>query len=255
MSTRTSVPALVCVLGVGAILGSGTLPGCVRQQESLIVLGAAVWETDGEQCFLSAETTTFLSHGILDVAFETPYKVGVVLYNRLGNKNPMSSSSGLDDSEMQLESVDVDLEISQDTELLAALEQRDETLVHFGEALAADSIPGGGKVIGFVDAIPQRTSAALHQELVARYGSNPNTTIQVDAHMVFHARRTGNESKVGYIDSRWFSFPVEICIGCLVDCRDCENGVCPINPPSYSGGVCGRAQDAAMIPYGCEEMM
>jgi hypothetical protein len=229
-----------------ALLGVLALSGCADQEESLIVLHSPAWNDDGE-CVVDAANDTALALGTLDLAPRTPYILPVILQNQL--LSDATSSSGVDNGEMQLRGVDVRLSMDQAPEIIDALEAEDPALVDFTVPLPTVSLPPGGRQGVLVEVISRRAAELLNEQLGALDdGARPILSAQ----LVFHARRTGNAvGGIGEVDAREYIFPVQVCSGCLLTCQTCTDQQCPVNPQGVVGGVCGNAQDLPYAPSGC----
>lgn len=227
-----------------ALWGGLSLPGCAGEQESLIVLHSPAWDEEGS-CLADPSTDTRLSQGVLDVSAHTPYLLPVILQNQL----VADDTNGVDNGEMQLRNVDVRLTMDQAPDIIDALELRDPALVDFNYPLATDSLPSEGQAGVLVEVISRTAAEELEFQLNSlEDGARPVLT----AHLVFHARRTGNAvGGIGDVEAREFSFPIQICAGCLLTCSTCAGGECPIEPTGVVGGVCGNAQDLFYAPSGC----
>ena len=95
-------------------------------------------------------------------------------------------------------------------------------------------------------------SAEVRRQLFSLAVGGVALVVTVVVEIVINAERSGNTvGNVGVISSRTFSYPVRVCSGCLIDCTSCPNGECPAEPGNYLGGVCGNAQDSALVPAAC----
>jgi hypothetical protein len=222
--------------------------GCAEEEEALIVLHSPAFE-QGE-CTADASTSTILQQGNLDVLYGTAYTLPVVLLNNLRSRPATQTSSGVDDSELQLTGVDVSLSMPQAPEVMRQVADENPAFVHFSAVLPSQSMIGGQEIGVLVEAVPDGTSRALRdaiEELLPE-GSRPT----LSAELTFHATRTGNSTgSLGVIDARAYTFPIRLCVGCLVaTCETCTDGQCPAE--AQFAGVCGNAQDGVLVPVGCE---
>lgn len=227
-----------------ALAGGLGLPGCAGEQESLIVLHSPAWDEEGS-CLVDAANDVGLALGLLDVSVHTPYMLPVVLQNQL----VADDANGVDNGEMQLRSVDVKLTMDQAPDIIEALEERDPALVDFNYPLPTDSLPSEGRAGVLVEVVSRTASQELDSQLT---GLDPGSRPILSAHLVFHARRTGNAvGGIGEVEAREYVFPIQICSGCLLTCSTCAGGECPLEPTGLVGGVCGNAQDLPYAPAGC----
>lgn len=244
MAERTKRIRIVSALAV-ALAASG----CADEQEALIVLHSPAWNEDGA-CVADPSTDAALALGLLDVAPQTPYMLPVILRNQLVPQDPNSTNSGIDNGEMQLRSADVSLSMPQAPEIIDQLEARDPALVDFSWPLPTDSLAPGEEQGVLLEVISRAAAQALSESLASL---DPGARPILEVHIVFHARRTGNAvGKVGEVEAREYTFPIQLCSGCLRTCETCANGQCPIDPAGVVGGVCGNAQDLPYAPVGCE---
>jgi hypothetical protein len=224
--------------------------GCADNQESLIVLMVPAWE--GGECVIPASSDVALLMGTLDLAFGTPYAMPALLLNNTSDQAAGDNNSGVVSNEIQLLDADVDLSMAQAPDIIDALRDMDGALVSFNVPLSSNSIAPGQTVGTLVEVIPQQTAVAMGDLVRAQFGAASRLT--VEAHVVFHATRTGNNvGKVGGIDAREFTFPISVCFDCLFTCASCEGGECPVGSTGLAGGVCGNAQDLVLYPAACEE--
>ncbi|MFO0636230.1 MAG: hypothetical protein U0168_25640 [Nannocystaceae bacterium] len=238
-------------LAVVSSLALSALTGCADNQESLIVLMAPLWNDDGD-CGVTDSTDAMLQ-GTLDLSFGTPYIMPALLYNQTLKQNAAKKNTGTMSNELQVIDATVSLQIPQAPEIISDLRAQDDALVHFDVPLSTNSIPPQSTAGVLVEIVPQQTAVALATAVTEKFGAAARVTLRADVQ--FHASRSGNTvGRVGEIDARAFSFPVSLCLGCLIDCSTCPDQMCPAQASSFNGGVCGNAQDLALIPAGCEEM-
>mgnify|MGYP000005535528 CR=1 FL=1 len=292
--------SVALALATAPLLGS-----CADQEESLIIAGAPIWSAP---CNVTVPANVFQGGGFFDVRFETEYMLPLELQNQLPQQSAMEQNSGTDNSEMQIVGVDVVLASRQQPGIIDRLADANPGHVEFSPAVPTDSIPGGSSRGFVVPGINAATagliaeyrveeaddayeagvtefrnmfSDATEQQLeAAGFEAAQRVLNRVDTFEVsvtVRARRTGNTvGKVGEIESREFSFPVDVCHGCLVDCSGCSEtftqggeevtvyGNCPntivpddprlrIRMGDFLGRnlACGTAQDDRFVPNGC----
>jgi hypothetical protein len=227
---------------------------CAGDQESLIVTHAPVWPASGE-CSVDPGQNTGMLAGTLDLQFATPYLMPAVLLNQLVPQQGATRSSGIDNSEVQLRSADVELELPQAPELIEGLREVNPALVEFRVPLATVSIPGGGRHGVAVEVVPRATAIVLGEDLARFEPETPSapgapSVLRLLAHLSFNASYTSG--RAGTIQSREFSFPIDVCVGCMIDCSGCPNRTCPAEP-IWTGFICGNAQDNTLVPAQCLE--
>lgn len=224
--------------------------GCAGEQEALIVLHTPAFE-QGE-CAAVPDSSVSVQRGILDLSYGTGYTLPVVLMNNLGSRPRTSSSSGVENGELQLRDVDVRLSMPQAPEVISQLRAENAAFVEFSAPLASISLPPNTETGVVVDVIPQMVSSSLRQAILDNLDETQRPTLV--AEIVFHATRTGNSAgNVGVIDSRAYQFPIEVCAACLPrTCETCPDEQCP--PNAHFASVCGNAQDGILSPLECDPL-
>ena len=245
-------------LSVAAVMATG----CASEQESLIVLHVPFLEA-GEDCLIDGSNDTIRSQGTLDLQFETPYVMPVILFNQLQGQTAMMTNNQVDNGELQLISADVTLSMPQAEDLLADIAEENPAFVDFTVDLSSISLASNGRTPVRVQVVSQPAAAALARAI----RNDSSLTVLAQPRLLvtttFHARRTGNRvGKVGEIDSREFTFPIDLCLGCLYSCQGCDEEnfqACAGGSPDTSmpGAAasyyhCGNAQDFLVGPGYCE---
>jgi hypothetical protein len=227
-------------------IGAGS---CADQEEVLIVDRSPAWE-QGE-CTVSPNSNEVLQSGTLDVLHGTAYAVPVVLVNNLRARST-KTSSGIDDSEIQLRNVDVVLSMDQTPEVIERVAAEDPSFVRFSATLASQSLAGGEETGVLVEAITDGASRAFREAIEELLPDGARPTVV--ATLTFHATRSGNaRGSLGVVDAREYTFPIRLCVGCLgTSCETCPEESCP-SEPSFVG-VCGNAQDGILWPAQCDPL-
>jgi hypothetical protein len=228
---RIARPATLATVLMGIVLGSA----CVPDQDYLIV-ERAVWFDDRDTCLLGDETPVAMS---IDVSFASPIGMGfLITNNQTSYKN---SSTGIDDSEVVMQTADVSLSFSG-----GAVEGGSFTVtVPSNSVLGGESEP-------FLIQIP----ASVNESLRTTMASLPPNSIEVlEMEVIFHARRSNQagNSKLGSITTRPYVFPFDVCFGCLAYCAapdECSGmETCPTITDWK--GTCGFAQGLSIIQPQC----
>jgi hypothetical protein len=229
---RIARPATLATLLVGSVLGSA----CVPDQDYLIV-ERAVWFDDRDDCVLSDTTPVAMT---VDVSFASPIGMGFVLTNN--QTSYANSSTGIDDSEIVMESADVTLSFS-------------------GGAVAGGSfnvtIPStaifGGESEPFLIQVPASVTESLRATM---QGLPPDSIEILEMEVVFHARRSNQvgNSKLGSITTRPYVYPFDICFGCLTYCQGVDECTGEATCPTVTEwkGTCGFAQGLSILHPLCE---
>jgi hypothetical protein len=230
-----------------ALLATG-VPGCAGEQEALIVLYSPAFQMG--ECNATADSTEFLQRGLLDVGADTRYSLPVVLLNSLRSRT--TTNTGVNNGELQLRDVDVSLSMPQAPEVIRQVEAENPAFVEFSSPLPTISLPPNMETGVLVDVVTQMASGSLRQAILDNLDATARPVLV--AEIVFHATRTGNSAgSIGVIDARAYSFPIDICIDCLLTCETCPNAQCPVDPVAQDG-LCGNRQDAKLVPYGCDPL-
>jgi len=231
----------VALLSLGCLLASG----CADQQETIVVTHAPLWTDQG--CIIDASIDAALLRGTLDVEWETPYLLPLAVLNNLST----SSSSNTElTNEVQLTDADVRLEVPQSEDILEHV-STDQANVSFNQVLSSISVAAGDRVGIGVEVIGRPASQAFNEALEMFLDAGGRVTVV--AKVVIHGERSsGSVGQVGTVEAREFTFPIELCQGCLFTCSGCEGGACPAAFDGVHGGICGNAQDLAVTPTICE---
>lgn len=234
------------------VVGAALVVGCAENEESLLVLNVPAWADDGTCVVVPNMDGLSLTTGVLDLSFGTPYAMPASLFNNTAEQEEGSNNAGIITNELQLLDADVDLSMAQAPEIIDGLRDSNPSLVSFNVPMPTVSILPQQLQGVLVEVVPQPTAAALRDAVFAEFGMDARATLE--AKVVFHASRSGNTiGKVGGVDSRDFSFPIQLCFGCLVTCSSCDDGQCPVGDFGIAGGVCGNAQDLDLYPAACDE--
>lgn len=229
---RLATLATVAVGTVGITLGSA----CVQDQDYLIVENA-LWFADRDDCELGDFVPLSMT---VDVQYDSQIALGFSLAN-LQTSNE-SSNTGVDDSEIKVESVEVRLSFSGG----AISESGFELTVPNNAIVGGDSSP-------FLVQLPLSVTESLRETM---QGLPPSAIEILEMEVMFKARRSNQvgNSKLGSIETRPYVFPLEICYGCLGFCQSadqCESAeTCPA-PDAWSG-TCGFAQGLPVVHPLCE---
>lgn len=237
-------------LSAAGLLSVALLTGsCAKQEESLIVTRALVVESP---CSISTGSNTSLARGFVDLSFDTAYWAAFELKNNLVSTASDKTSSGVNTSELYIDSVDVVLDTPQDSSIIAAVEAVDPALVDFNQIQASNSLQGQD-ILGTWVEIPEATFDALRNAMAAKYDDDVRLTLTMT--VTFRAVRASNKgvNDFGEIEAREFTLPIEMCVNCLRDCSACGSG-CD-GDTTVGSGLCGSAQDGATVPASCVDTM
>jgi hypothetical protein len=225
---------LTTLLGV-SVLGSA----CVQDQDLLIV-EHAVWFSDRDNCALSGAEDTPLAMAV-DVKFDTQIAMAFLVTNN--QVTYKGSNTGIDDTEVEIQTADVSLSFSGGAVSGSTFEVQ----------LPTDAISGGDSE-NFLIRIPSSVTESLR----ATMEGLPSTTVEtLEMEVVFHGRRTGQvgKSKLGSVKTRPYTYPFDICYGCLETCvlgDSCMSGMDTCPTETEWEGACGFAQGVSIVHPDCE---
>lgn len=230
-----------------ALAAAFVAPGCVDEQEILIVQ-QAIPPSDADACTFDSAEETIQFNTVYDVFGGTGAVVGFVVLNQVLGRSGDSTNQGVDTSEVQLLDVEVTLESAQVPGLIDDLAGRNPAFVEFSQPLTTVSLPGGGTTVVGVEVIPAATSnemaTYLNQQL-----TDAAINVGLTATVVVRAERSGNTSgQIGIIESRAYTHPITVCRGCLVK-PECYGS---IDYAYGSDGECGRSQNEDYTPASCQ---
>jgi hypothetical protein len=231
---RVARLATLAVAVVGTAFGSA----CVQDQDFLIV-ERAIWFSDRDNCVLSGSEDTPLAMTV-DVKFDTRIGMGFLISNN--QESSIRSNTGIDDSEIKLETAEVSLSFSGGAVSGAQFEVQ----------LPTNALFGGETETALIQ-VPASVSQSLRATME---GLPPNTYETLEMEVVFKGRRSGQSgnSKLGSVKTRPYVYPFEICYGCLEVCQDaslCDDpaNVCPTQ--TEWDGACGFAQGVSIFHPEC----
>lgn len=196
-------------------------------------------------CVFDPGSDVILTRGLYDVSGRTGYLLAPVLLNNLVARTAAGGNTNIEDGELRLEpQVDVAVHLPGDVvDRLGTGVSRS-----FSSYVATDSLDPGEQYVAPVDLLSPELSDALATAVPS------GDTVEMLADIKFYVTRTGNSRRnAGVIDVREYSFPVDLCSGCLpVTCASCPDETCPADlSPSQLTGVCGRFQDGPLYPVVC----
>lgn len=201
---------------------------CVQEQDYLIV-ERAVWFDGREDCTLDESALSPLAMTV-DVAFQTRIAMGFVITNEMTPN--AGSNSGVDDSTIEVESVEVNLSYSG-----GAVEGGS-----FELPVPNNSIRGEESGVVLVQ-VPTEVTESLRASLT------PGQFETLEMEVVFVGRRSGASGggKLGEVKTRAYTYPFDVCLGCLA------NNECGVSPTvDVFAGVCGFAQGMSVYHPDCD---
>lgn len=219
-----------------ALLTAGS--ACVQSQD-LLVVDRAVWFNGRDNCGLGGSEDTPLAMAV-DVKFDTRIGMAFLVTNNQ-SVNP-NSNTGIDDSEVQIETADVNLSFSGGAVSGGSFEVQ----------LPTNQIPGGSSET-FLIQIPSSVSESLRATMQGLPASSYET---LEMEVVFKGRKYGQVggSKLGVVETPPYIYPFEVCYGCLEYCGDgtaCESGAPTCPTETEWDGSCGFAQGVSIVHPTC----
>jgi hypothetical protein len=230
---RVARLATLATAAFGAVLGTA----CVQEQDYLIV-ERAVWFPDRDSCALTGSEDTPLAMAV-DVKFDTRIGMAFLVANNMSPNE--QSNTGIDDSEIRIESAEVSLSFSGGAVSGA----------QFEVTLPSNSIIGGESE-PFLVQIPSSVTESLRATMA---GLPEGTVETLEMSVVFRGHRSSSvgKSKLGSVRTPDYVFPFEICYGCLETCLDATScGTEPLCPTETEWvGYCGFAQGVSVTHPAC----
>jgi len=218
---------------VAGLVALAAASACVQEQDYLNV-ERAVWFADRDDCTLTADGEIPLAMTV-DVSFQTRIAMGFVVAN---HQTPNAgSNSGIDDSQIEVETVEVRLTYSGGAIPNAEFEM----------PVPNNSIFGGDELAFLVQA-PTEVTEAIRASLT------PGQFETLEMEVVFVGRKYGASGgkALGEVKTRAYTYPFDICMGCLADCTclgECSGCLCPTQ--IAFDGTCGFAQGLSVISPEC----
>lgn len=216
--------------GLGALaLGLSLAAGGCAEHQDFVTIDRAVWFSDGQSCSLNAGGES-LAAMTLDASFETPIGLGVVVTNNQST-NP-GSNTGIDDTQVRIESAEISLALADGP-----------VGEPFELSLPSNTLAGNDSEV-FLVRVGSEATASVRSRLEGR----PAGTIeQLEMTVVVKGERTARvgRSRLGQFESAPFTFPLDVCLGCLVDCT------CGCPTATEFAGTCGFAQGTGVTTPGC----
>jgi hypothetical protein len=210
------------------------LSACVDDDSSMYVEG--VLALNPPNCELAADPgSPQLLRGTLDVAFLTSYQAPVLVGNQLTPRG--------DKKQLRTETQGVELEGAEVTVTSASGDVLEEYTVPAGGFVHPSSSESPGYGMALVTLVPNRLGEQLRSQLGAR-GASRTVIAEV---RVFGTTLGGTK-----ITSGAYTFPIDICLGCLVDfpldaIEDTGNGrVCAGSTEDVESTQCVRGQDSVI---------
>jgi hypothetical protein len=244
MALRAPISAIALCFSIAAA------SGCAQEQEAIVIVRTPQWIAEDNMgvvevtCAVDPEADASFLRGTLDVSYPTAYWLPLEVRNNLLSTMGAQTVSGIDNSEMRLLFAEISLEMTQGSEIMEGL---DESLTDFSWSLATDSFVGGTSLGILVETVPYATAAALREGFQnSQYAEG--TRLELLATVRVTAERAPSGGKRNEVESRPYSFPIDLCLGCLATCAGCTSeGKCPdgTEPGLLAGGVCGNAQDVS----------
>ena len=201
--------------------------GCTEGGESFFIVQNQVPDTG---CVVpSALTTNFISRGRIEAT-----AAGGYLFTPVVQSLVEESATGQSDRVLFVEGADVTLSFQEGTFSEAEVGSlREAGLANFRQAFSGAVFPGSTTSFAF-EIIPQPMLA----ELAGVIGAGGSTI--VTAEVVMFGSLDG-----GDVEAQPFTYPIEVCDGCL----RIDRGACAGLPADFeaaTGGTCQLLQDAAL---------
>ncbi len=213
---------LIAVLAAAA----GALSGCADDNPGLVVTGNV--QAD-EMCLFAPGGGAFVARGVYDVAFPHGYYVAPLFNSWLVARAPLRPATpAVEPNAIQIEGAVVEL-TAQDGSALPI------TTSSFTVAASAFVPPALGVAPGVGTSLVEAIPASVATELAGALGGGTTTIV---ARLTFFGRTTGGS----VIDANPWSWPVEVCTGCLAaPCGTMFESQCFVGQDAYryAPSTCG----------------
>jgi hypothetical protein len=175
--------------------------------------------------------------GVLDVRVPAASDAAYLLMPLLQNDLPAEDDMGAEPNRIALTGFEVDIRFVDGSgpagEFFAQLAADPGTaaLLHYQTAWSGSVAPGGGNTAAMTTAFPAETARRLRDSKILADGS----LVRVNAQL-----RAAGRKLTGGVKSDVFTYPIEICDGCLIH----SVTTCPAAGAVLKGGICNPGQDA-----------
>lgn len=221
-------------VAAGSALLVGVMPGCAENQSTLFIRQAQVPQSvSGGACKVdNSATASIRMHGTLDVAIASQYVAHLLVGNQMVDRGSREELK-VETSRVQLEGSEVYLTDSGGNRIAGPYTVPGSGFI--------DPASGSNASFGLLDTVlvDSATTAKLKAELSAQ----PRGTVR---RLTAHAKVFGKTLGDIEIESGEWSFPIDVCFGCLVSYpREAEN------PALQQRPNCQSISDETNIPTPC----
>lgn len=192
----------------------------------------------GAGCVIPAgKTNLYQGEGILDIRVPARGDGAYLLFPLLQNDLAQEGEGGVEPNRISLSGFEVDLQVTDASaavrDFFAALasDPASTPLVRYQSAWSGSVDPGGGTVSAATSVFPAETARRLRDASLLADGSTARLKVLV---------RAVGQKRTGRIKSDVFSYPIQVCDGCLIK----SISPCPASAPVATGGACNPGQDA-----------
>lgn len=185
-------------IGVGLLLSVGASiasAGCADNESTLFILGVA--KIEGDCTFTAGASTALLPRGTYDLGFSGSYQAGLILGNQMATRG-IKARSRTETSRIILEGAEIRIVLGDGSLLMEPF-----------------SAPGAG----FVDVgVGQEPGyGVLSVVVIPRLDSKNGADLAMESGYVLAEIKAFGRTLGGQpVESNVFSFPIEVCYGCLV---------------------------------------
>jgi hypothetical protein len=222
-------------LALAAALCPILIFACGRVPGQFEILNNQVPMSSGGGCTIPVEPTIYQGQGTLDVSIVRSGLPSAYQFFPLIENNLPGSTGSLDPNQIHLSGFTIDIApIGEVPTAIASIfaTLKGSALLHYQVPSSGGISSGGGMISAIVDAFP----VALAQQLLQSggLGLDPSLTVNLTIQAL---GTTNNGTKM---QSDPFSYPVDVCAGCLVaNVASCPYAAAPANP----GNPCNPSQD------------
>ncbi|HEY8042263.1 MAG TPA: hypothetical protein VIF15_20815 [Polyangiaceae bacterium] len=220
--------------GLSLLAGVGVaISACAHDNSTLFVQNVLAPQlvTNGNVCVFTAQPTqTFISSGVLDVAFRQEYDPTYLVANQ--------SVPEVNSSQLQTETATVNIQGA----VVRITDAAGKQLTTFTRLAGATIYPALGGVPSYAPiSVTTLDSTTVNANLPPAGG-----TVRLVTYVKFFGQNLGGTS----VESGEFEFPVDLCRGCLINFSPQDISGC-YNAPNCQGSTTSGGQSAATLPEPC----
>lgn len=195
-------------------------------------------QVPGPGCAIPAtKSGLYQGSGVLDVRVPAGGGGAYLLMPLLQNDLPAEGDMGAEPNRIALTGFEIAIRFvdgpgtAADFFAQLAADPATAALLHYQTAWSGSVAPGGGNTAAMTSAFPAETARRLRDAKILAAGSLVRVNAQI---------RASGRKLTGAVKSDVFTYPIEICDGCLIH----SVTTCPAMGAVLKGGICNPGQDA-----------